>query len=478
MANWGHIPLIPCFNIPETFGKALSYEGQIHAICGRFDAITNGYNDTIDYINENFPWTFADPIEWNDEREYPAYQVVYDEDTFSSYVSLQAVPIGTPLTDTEYWARTAGYNGQVQGIADQLSRTMYYGRKILCVTDSWGNEGAHGVTTSWMHLVCQWLGADFIDLHRGTTGFIRGSDQGLSFQQRLETWVSENPGTVADIAYVFVCGTINDWQSTHTDISNAISAFVNSARTNLPNATIMLFGLPIATNPYQFTQNAEYNSWLRCAYATDYFSAINPGRPRTVYVPDTFYSLVADSNTLMDDRIHPNQAGHNRIARFAYQALTAPLSKQIVRQSPVIKITEDHTTYLDLRNLSTFSNLTIDDNILNGITEFRFLFPEGYTLTANTRLDLAVPHILPISELASATFGNLGNVTICDSDGDVITGYLYERVAPYSIPDNSSDDSYLWITFVHNRGLGNLSGTVTMTIDWHINLTITNGVYS
>ena len=508
--RWNNIPLIPMANTPETFGKALSYEGQLHAICERFDVITSGYNDTIDYINENFPWTFADPIDWTDEREYPAFQVVYDEDTFSSYVSLQQVPVGTPLTDTEYWARTAGYNGQVQGIADQLSgiqgdiddvasdvstlqgdvsslqdglsaavnRTPYYGCKILCVTDSWGNEGVHNVTTAWMHLVCQWLGAEFIDLHRGTTGFIRGSDQGLSFQQRLETWVSENPDTVADVAYVFVCGTINDYQSTHVEISTAISAFINSARTNLPNATIVLFGMPIATNPYRFTQNAAYNSWLRCAYATDYFSSINPGRPRTVYVPATFYSLVADDpDTLMDDRIHPNQNGHNRIARFAYQALTVPLSKQIVRQQPVIKITEDHATYSDLRNLSTFSNLTIDDNVLNGVTEFRFLFPEGYTASSSSRLDLAVPYILPVSELASATFGNLGNATLCDSNGNVITGYLYERVAPYSIPDNSSDNSYLWITFVNNRSLGNLSGTVTMTVDWHINLTITNGVY-
>lgn len=498
--GWNNIPLIPMANTPETFGRALSYEGQLHAICERFDVITSGYNDTIDYINENFPWTFADPIDWTDDREYPAFQVVYDEDTFSSYVSLQQVPVGTPLTDTEYWARTAGYNGQVQGIADQLSviqsdvddvasdvsslqtamnRSPYYGRKILCVTDSWGNENSHGVTVSWMRALCSWLGAEFIDLHRGSTGFIAGTDSGYSFEQRLTSWVAANPDTVSDVAYILVCGSINDHTNTHTDIASAIASFCNYARTNLPDATIIMCGLPMSPDPYKCSNGQAYNSWMRVCYAMDYFMTNNPGRYKCIYVPETYYSLQCDNpSLLMDDAIHPNQSGQSRIARCVYQVLNATFSKVLVRQAPELRITDDYVTYIEPDNYRQFSNITIRDGVLDGTTEFRFMFPDGYTQSSTTRFALNVPRVLPVSELDSATYNCLGTATAIDGLGNAIAGYLYTRIHPGNIPDNSSDDSYYWIGFVNNRSLGNLQGTVTLIIQWHINMTATNGVYS
>lgn len=47
-----NIPLYTMFNIPETFGKALSYEGQLHAICQRFDDVLTSLNDVIIEVYE------------------------------------------------------------------------------------------------------------------------------------------------------------------------------------------------------------------------------------------------------------------------------------------------------------------------------------------------------------------------------------------------------------------------------------------
>lgn len=44
----GNVPIRPMFNIPETFGKALSYEGQINAIV----AIIKDIVDEIGTIND------------------------------------------------------------------------------------------------------------------------------------------------------------------------------------------------------------------------------------------------------------------------------------------------------------------------------------------------------------------------------------------------------------------------------------------
>ena len=50
----GKIPHLPRFNVPETFGKSLSYEGQIHAIFERYDEQIKSLNDTIDALEREF----------------------------------------------------------------------------------------------------------------------------------------------------------------------------------------------------------------------------------------------------------------------------------------------------------------------------------------------------------------------------------------------------------------------------------------
>ena len=471
MANWGHIPLVPRFNVPETFGKALSYEGQIHALCTKFGEITDSYNDTLEYINSNFPWKFANPIEWSNNRVYEPYTVVYDTNTASSYVSLKEVPIGIPLTNTEYWAKTADYNAQVERAT---TRSIYYGKKILCVTDSWGNENVHGVTTSWMHLVCNWLGADYIDLHQGSTGFIAAP----TYQTRLQNWINSHSSMTSDIAYIFVTASINDHAHTHTEISSAVGSFIDYARQSLPNVTIVLFGFPVSPNPYVCSVNESYNSWAQVASAIDYFMAINPGKPRTIYVPQTFYSLVSDTPSyLMDDAIHPNQAGHTKIARFAYQALTCEDSKQIVKQTPVIKITENNETFTNLTLSTTYSSITIDDNVLNGCTKFRLAIPSNYTITSDSKFVLNIPYIMPVSRIASATYDMMGTATICDESGNVAIGFVNDFKRPYNVPDNSSDDSNIWMLVVPNRDLTHFSGIITVNIEWHISLTINNATF-
>lgn len=111
MANpYFHIPMFPTFNVPEIFGKAMSYEGQIHAICHQFKDIADGYNDVLTYVNENFPWTYADPIEWNYSSSYPEHTIVYSEDDGKLFLSLQDVPSFTQLSNRDYWIPLVDYN--------------------------------------------------------------------------------------------------------------------------------------------------------------------------------------------------------------------------------------------------------------------------------------------------------------------------------------------------------------------------------
>lgn len=64
------------------------------------------------YIGARYVPIFADPIEWNDTRQYEPLTIVQYKG--ASYTSKQAVPLGIPITDTAFWALTGNYNAQVE----------------------------------------------------------------------------------------------------------------------------------------------------------------------------------------------------------------------------------------------------------------------------------------------------------------------------------------------------------------------------
>ena len=56
--------------------------------------------------------------EWSDENTYDYYDVVQSNGT--SYIAVQDVPVGTALTDTEYWAKWNDPNAQVKLMQDTI----------------------------------------------------------------------------------------------------------------------------------------------------------------------------------------------------------------------------------------------------------------------------------------------------------------------------------------------------------------------
>lgn len=71
------------------------------------------------YIGARYVPKFADPIEWDSEREYESLTVVMHYG--SSYTSKKAVPSGVDILNTEYWVLTGNYNGQSGATAQQIN---------------------------------------------------------------------------------------------------------------------------------------------------------------------------------------------------------------------------------------------------------------------------------------------------------------------------------------------------------------------
>lgn len=64
------------------------------------------------YIGARYVPLFADPIEWDDQREYEPLTVVTYQG--NSFTSCQFTPKGIAITDESFWVSTGNYNAQIE----------------------------------------------------------------------------------------------------------------------------------------------------------------------------------------------------------------------------------------------------------------------------------------------------------------------------------------------------------------------------
>lgn len=86
------------------------------------------------YIGNRYVPVFANPVEWDNLREYEPLTIVTYNGT--AYTSKQTVPVGTALSNTDYWVVTGNYNAQVEEYRQEVidfnnkveARRTYYSR--------------------------------------------------------------------------------------------------------------------------------------------------------------------------------------------------------------------------------------------------------------------------------------------------------------------------------------------------------------
>ena len=130
--GWG--AFLPRYNIPETFGTAIAYEAQLHWFLENWNevadyanaleqptltlgsvtypddnsaelSVTNVGTDTamvLDIVWPDVHMRIADPYQWDVTSAYDPLMIVENSQGFV-YISRQAVPAGTALTNTDYW---------------------------------------------------------------------------------------------------------------------------------------------------------------------------------------------------------------------------------------------------------------------------------------------------------------------------------------------------------------------------------------
>lgn len=339
------------------------------------------------YIGNRYVPIFADPVEWNNLREYEALTIVTYNGT--AYTSRKRVPVGTALSNTEYWVVTGNYNAQVEqyrqevvGVQNNLddlsdsvdTRFSSVNNSIdrlnlgtvVCIGDSY-LEGytSDGNVTPWGDYLATMLnksvGTTLRKYAKGGTGFGTTSEN-KNFASLLTDSYTDI-GTGADnVGAVVVIGGANEPDNLSVSL---IENFITQAKTYYPNAKVF-FGYGSAflnTTPYHMLNVANsYGSVKDGCYMGNIAKFLSN------------YSLYAS------DERHPTADGHKFIARQIYQCIIGGGIDELNKKSH--NIADNFLEFVSngIYYLNHFSQLSVNTEIANHTSSG---FVLAYTLNTN-----------------------------------------------------------------------------------------------
>lgn len=203
---------------------------------------------------------FADPIEWDVNRTYQERYVVSHGG--GSYVSKQYVPAGTDIANTDYWAKIADYDVQVdllnQKVEAVKAESEFAGRSV-CIIGASNETPVAGVTKTWAQYFADYaLAAGATRVENVAVGGSKLMTSGLLDQV--------NRATPADI-YVITLPN-NDFRSLYispVDYIGHFNTLIARIRTINTVSTIYVRGMAASESKALGNQNylGFYNAFVK-----------------------------------------------------------------------------------------------------------------------------------------------------------------------------------------------------------------------
>ena len=253
---------------------------------------------TRQYIGARYVPKFANPIEWDNARAYEALEIVTYLGT--SYTSKKAVPVGTAITNSEYWVATGNYNAQVAEYAEQVTNLAESLTGILASEndpyfifqgDSYAITGFYDWQT-WGQLVATYLGlsaSQYTILDNSGGGFTDVGDHG-----NFVTHLQSSPVTGHTVTHIVVCGGANDRNENTTQLAQDIATYISTAKTLYPYAKIYVGMIGNSSNSvysyemmnvsYKYYKEESIKNgaiWMEsptwaCAFESDWYNELHP----------------------------------------------------------------------------------------------------------------------------------------------------------------------------------------------------------
>lgn len=109
--------------------RQINEQRRVNAETSRLETLDKRIEEALEYSGISY----ADPIEWDNRRNFKSGTVtIYEGD---SYLSKKFVPIGTPITDRDYWLPISATGVLYQRIIDLIGPT--YGMTKAQMDEMW-----------------------------------------------------------------------------------------------------------------------------------------------------------------------------------------------------------------------------------------------------------------------------------------------------------------------------------------------------
>lgn len=347
------------------------------------------------YIGARYVPKFADPINWDKNKEYEPLTIVANGG--NSYTSRKHVPAGSiEITNTEYWAMTGSFNQQVEQYrkevqalqvevqrnttaitqieenVDEINEKLDERNGLIVITDSYGSLSG---------------GKSFVDLLRESNAYspfyskAKGGS-GFGANTTYTALLTELAGEISKgdnekISTILVCGGYNDQGVGSSQIETGINSFVQTAKTNFPYARVVIafVGWGSATVHWSGLRNAKA-VYSQCGkYGAEYMSG-------SEYILHNYSYFPGKGN------FHPDQEGHNAIFNYIMSGLKTG-SCSVSYPYTTLNITPDSN--MDFSQTSGIA-CTLDNNLITlyGVNIYAELkTPKQVHCNGATRIKLA-----------------------------------------------------------------------------------------
>lgn len=195
-------------------------------------------------------------------------------------------------------------NTNLSNINNKLTAiNLLKNKKVMIIGDSLD------ITGRWGTYFITYSGCTGVNYGNGSAGFtsqgITSPFENMTFVQMLNSIIGDMTTTEKnELEYLIVAGGINDALNNHTpeSITSAVETFITTAKTNLPNAKLIIFPL------HTFT-------WLEPINLQRYQAIIDTCKNNGVMTTGDFLFWTIDNNTYDNgDHIHLTDLGYQNLA--------------------------------------------------------------------------------------------------------------------------------------------------------------------
>ena len=324
--------------------------------------------------------------EWDNTAPYEPLTVVTYQG--NSYTSRQYVPVGIPISNTDFWVQTGNYNSQIEAYRQEVFAfndrinanaadidnleldldeidteykdadtaiidEMRQQAEIVWLGDSWSTYEEARLPKN----CAAQLHAKLHNYAVAAMGFIQGA---TNFNVQADNAIADNTVNKRAVKWVVIYGGSNDWSHDYhsdTQFQTPITQMCTKLRNAFPNAVIHIFFNPrfgYGSTVYQKI-NDQIKLYNYISQRVDYENIPAIAHPES--------SCWISKSFIGDDNVHPITSGYKYLAGYVAKCLQGGEPDYTYTNMVEYQMTPTHPEYFEGYFYQRYTNRTVEFDV-------------------------------------------------------------------------------------------------------------------